>query len=111
VQAPELKPTARQLGRHIRRLGTAVQHTLIRHREDVVERQLVQERIAWLAMELFATACALSRWNHELKHNDRSHDAVARLFVADSLRRAEMCLESMGSNDDQLLREAVNSMI
>ena len=53
-ESPELKPAARRLGKLIRRLGTTVQYTLIRHREEVVDRQLVQERIAWLAMELFA---------------------------------------------------------
>ena len=63
----------------------------------------MQERIAWLAMELFAAACALSRWDDELTRNDRTHDAVARLFIADSLRRAETCLRDMRANDDQLL--------
>jgi alkylation response protein AidB-like acyl-CoA dehydrogenase len=106
IQSPELRPAARQLGRLISRLGTTVQHTLIRHREEILERQLVQERIAWLAMELFAAACALSRWDDELTRNDRTHDAVARLLVADSLRRAETCLREMRANDDQLLQEA-----
>ena len=86
VQSPELKPAARRLGKLIRRLGMAVQSTLIRHREEIVERQLVQERIAWLAMELFATACALSRWDDELTRNDRTTRrggaAVRRGFTA-----------------------------
>jgi hypothetical protein len=80
---------------------------LVRYREDVLERQLVQERIAWTAMEIFASACALSRWDHERTHNDRSHGAEARLFIADSLRHAEGCLESLHSNDDYLIRDAV----
>jgi hypothetical protein len=78
----------------------------MRHREEVVERQLVQERIARLAMELLATACAFSRWDDELQRSDRTHDAAARFFVADSLRRAESCLRAMRSNDDQLVRDA-----
>ncbi len=107
VQNSELIPTARRLGKLIRRLRTTVDSTLIRNREEVVERQLVQERIAWLSMELFASACALSRWDHELTLNDRTNDATARYFLADSLRNAEMCLEGMRSNDDYLVREAV----
>ncbi len=70
------------------------------------ERQLVQERISWLAMELFAAACALSRWDTELSANDRSHDAAARLAIADSLRHAEACLQELRANDDQLVRTA-----
>ena len=58
-------------------------------------------------MELFASACALSRWDHELTQNDRTNDATARYFIADSLRRAEMCLQGMHANDDSIVREAV----
>jgi alkylation response protein AidB-like acyl-CoA dehydrogenase len=106
VQSDDLLPQARQLGGLIRRLHIAVESTLFRYREAVFDRQLVLERIAWLAMEIFASACALSRWDNELKRNDHSHDAVARLFIADSLRRAETQLRDMKSNDDQLLRDA-----
>jgi acyl-CoA dehydrogenase family protein 9 len=106
VQSSELKPAARRLGSLIRRLGLAVQQTLFRYREEVVERQLVQERIAWLAMELFAAACTLSRWDAELARHDRSYDAAARLAVADSLRRAESHLHELRANDDSLIPEA-----
>jgi alkylation response protein AidB-like acyl-CoA dehydrogenase len=106
VQSAELKPVARQLAKLIRRLGAVVQRALIRHREEVVERQLVQERIAWLAMELFAAACALSRWDDELLRNDRTHNAAAQMLIADSLRRGEACLLAMRSNVDQLIPQA-----
>jgi acyl-CoA dehydrogenase family member 9 len=109
VRSSELKPAARRLGKLIGRLNRAVEGTLIRHRENVFERQLVQERIAWLAMELFATACALSRWDGELQRNDRTSDAVARLFIADSMRNADDCLRAMRCNDDQLLRLAAQA--
>jgi acyl-CoA dehydrogenase family member 9 len=110
VQSAELKPEARRIGGLIRDLGTTVQSTLIRHREEVLDRQLVQERIAWIAMELFASACALSRWDDDLRRNDRSNVAVARLFIADSLRHADACLGAMRDNDDRLLREAARSV-
>ncbi|HRX80947.1 MAG TPA: acyl-CoA dehydrogenase family protein [Pirellulaceae bacterium] len=110
VQSPELKPLARKLAKLVHRLGATVQSTLIRHREEVFERQLVQERISWTAMELLATACALSRWDDELTRNDRTHDAVARLFVADSLRHAEVCLKGLHDNDDELLLVAAENI-
>jgi alkylation response protein AidB-like acyl-CoA dehydrogenase len=106
VGSAELKPVARRLGKLIRQLDAAVKVAIIRHREEIVERQLVQERIAWTAMELFATACALSRWDYAFMKNDHSHDAVARFFVADSLRRAESWLRAMRANDDPFVRQA-----
>jgi hypothetical protein len=62
-------------------------------------------------MELFAAACALSRWDLELTRNDRKHYAAARLAVADSLRQADSCLRAMGDNDALLIREAAISAI
>jgi alkylation response protein AidB-like acyl-CoA dehydrogenase len=106
VQSAELKSAARQLGRLVGQLGVAVERTLIHHREEIIERQLVHERVAWIAMELFAAACTLSRWDSELARGDRVHDAVARLMIADSLRRAEASLRAMRANDDRLVREA-----
>jgi alkylation response protein AidB-like acyl-CoA dehydrogenase len=106
VQSAELDPFARRIAKLVRRLGISVQYTLSQHREEIVERQLAQERIAWLAIELFAMACALSRWDDELQRHDRTHDAGARLFIADSMRRAEACLRAMHAQDDQLVRAA-----
>jgi acyl-CoA dehydrogenase family member 9 len=111
VQSTELKPEARRLGSLIRQLGAAVERTLFHYREEVLDRQLVQERIAWLAMELFAAACALSRWDSELARNERRHDdAVARLALADSFRRAETCLREMHTNNDSRLRDAATAL-
>ena len=43
------------------------QPRLITYREPILDMQLVQERIAGAAMELFASACVLSRWDAELQ--------------------------------------------
>jgi alkylation response protein AidB-like acyl-CoA dehydrogenase len=110
VQSSDLQPTARRLGKLIRRLHTTVQSTIFRHRENVLDRQLVLERIAWLAIELFASACALSRWDDGLRRGDHTNDAVARLFLADSLRRAETQLRDMRTNNDALIKGAARAM-
>ena len=94
----------------IRRLGAAVQTSLVRHREDIVDRQLVHERVAWAAMEIFAAACTLSRWDDERSRNDRTNDAVAQLLIADSMRRADACLSSLKNNNDPLIFAAAKSL-
>lgn len=106
VRAPQLVPDARRLGRAIGRLGVAVEQTLFRHREEVIERQLDQERLAWTAMDLFAVACVLSRWDDALSRNDGRHDAVARYFVDTAFRDIDEHLASLRSNDDGTLLEA-----
>ncbi|HEX8679490.1 MAG TPA: acyl-CoA dehydrogenase family protein, partial [Chthoniobacterales bacterium] len=61
VQSAALRGYAGQLGRLIWRFNFAVNKALIQYREPVLEMQLVQERIATVAMEMFASACTLSR--------------------------------------------------
>jgi len=106
VRTPELRAQARELGALIRQLHISVQSSLVRHREEIVESQLVQERIAWLAMELFAAACALSRCDAELATGSRAMDAVAKLAISDSLSRARTARRELGSKDDRLIRVA-----
>lgn len=100
------RPFAQRLSRLIGRLGRVVQSTLIRYREEVLERQLEQERISWAAMELFAAACVLSRWDHELTSTGADHPAV-RWFLTDALDHAERCMNELHSPiDGTLLRTA-----
>src|SRR5207245_1994239 len=67
VRSPQLQPHANRLGQMIRRFNVEVDRALIHYREEILDRQYVQERIARAAMELFACACVLSRWDAELQ--------------------------------------------
>src|SRR5438093_3215426 len=73
VRSPQLHSHAERLGQMIRRFNVEVDRALIRHREEILERQYVQERIARAAMELFACACVLSRWDAALQEIGRAH--------------------------------------
>jgi len=55
-------------------------------------------------------ASALSRWDSALASGERTHDAVAQLLIADSMRRAEASLREMRANDDRLVREAAATL-
>ena len=112
VRSALLRPAADELSRRIHRLGLAAQRTLFRHREEVVERQLDQERLAWTAMELFASACVLSRIDFELTEAHLPSEEVNRrvqtalYFLAASARRVDEELKGLRNNDDSLLRSA-----
>ena len=47
----------------VARFGRTVERLLIAHREAVLERQYIQERIADAAIALVTSACTLSRWD------------------------------------------------
>ena len=116
VRSPQLQSYAGRLGEMIRRFNVEVDRALIRHREEILERQYVQERIARAAMELFACACVLSRWDAGLQAGDSPaptglpHNA-AELFVRGSFRRARRSLAEMHENDDALTAAVADSML
>ena len=106
VRSEALRPQARELGRLVARFGHSVQNAMIRHREEIIERQLIHERIANAAMELYASACVLSRLDAEragVLPRDDAHglgDAAAILFLRASSRRIRDCLHALNDNQD-----------
>jgi alkylation response protein AidB-like acyl-CoA dehydrogenase len=106
VRSDSLRAHAERLGDHIRRFNIEVNRALIRHREEILDLQYVQERIARAAMELFASACVLSRWDAELQSAGPKADpadarfGAAELFLRGSFRRMRRSLAEMHDNDD-----------
>jgi hypothetical protein len=100
VRTASLQPWANKLSQWIAYFGRAVQKTLIHHREEILERQLEQERLAWAAMELFASACVLSRLDGELSAQSESHAPIALPFLESSLHEVDRWLGQLGNPTD-----------
>ena len=117
VQSEQLRPHARQLGRLIWRFNVAVNRALITYREPILDMQLVQERIANAAMDLFASTCVLSRLDSEIRFARRNGDAAAPdhsaadLFLRQSFRRVRGFLGALTDNDDKALLAAAKSCL
>src|SRR5690242_9058324 len=77
VQSERLRSHEQQLGRLIWRFNFAVNRALITYREPVLDMQLVQERIANAAMDLFASTCVLSRLDSEIRFARRNGQTAA----------------------------------
>jgi acyl-CoA dehydrogenase family member 9 len=116
VRNDRLKSYAGQLARLVWRFNFAVDKALIAYREPVMEMQLVQERIANAAMELFAATCVLSRWDSELSVVGRNGRAAtdhvaADLFVRRALRQTRQFLRGLGDNDDAALLATADTVL
>ena len=116
VRNDRLKSYASQLARLVWRFNFAVDKALIAYREPVMEMQLIQERIANAAMELFAATCVLSRWDSELttvgRNGRESADHIAAdLFVRHAFRKTRDCLRGLGDNDDKALLQTANALL
>lgn len=101
TRLPALSQPAALLSRQISRFGIVVQRELIRNREEILERQLIQEPISEIAMELFATACVMSRVEAE-----GVLSPVPKLFLHQAATRIDEALKGVGINDGAMI-EAV----
>jgi len=117
VQSDQLRDHARQLGRLIWRFNVAVNRALITYREPILDMQLVQERIANAAMDLFASTCVLSRLDGEIQFARRNGDAAApdhsaaNLFLRQSFRRIRGFLAGLTNNDDKSVLATADSCL
>jgi acyl-CoA dehydrogenase family protein 9 len=109
VQAPALASRARTLSRLIRSFGLAVEQALMTHREEILEKQLVQEPIAVAAMELYASICVLARLDAERSMTPL--DPTADLFLQQSARRIRQALRQLKDNDDVAIDKAARGML
>ena len=112
VRSPELARHAQTLGNWLGRFGLAVESCLMRHREAILEHQLVQERIANASMELFASACVLCRRDAELQGEVASSQQLtwgaeaAKLFLEQSAQRVREALQSLNDDDSTVVDAA-----
>jgi acyl-CoA dehydrogenase family protein 9 len=105
VRSTRLRGAARELGARVQEFSLAVQKALFAHREQILFRQYVQERIADAACELYASSCALARLDHLLTSNGNVSESardvqVGRYFLKLSDRKVRQCLAALSSNDD-----------
>ena len=108
VQSPVLVPHAETLSRLIHRFGLTVQKSLIRHREEILERQLVQEPIAEAAMELFASCCVLARLDAD---RGAGLQPAANLFLQQSARQVREVLLRLRDNDNAANEETARAVL
>jgi len=117
VRSVELRSFGNQLGRLIWRFNLAVNRSLVVYREPILDMQLVQERIAGAAMDLFASTAVLSRWDSEIQIGQGNGEApnqkntVAELFLRQSFRRIRNYLAGLNDNDDKFILKAADSAL
>ena len=88
VLHPRLKENEKYFEKHVAELKSATDRAIMRHRKDIIDRQLVLERLANMAIELFATACVISRTQHFL--DQKGEQSVERELSLCDL----FCIES-----------------
>jgi alkylation response protein AidB-like acyl-CoA dehydrogenase len=112
-----LKKHKEYFEKHVSELGSATDRAIMRYREQIVDSQLVLERLANMAIDLFATACVIARTQSLI--DERGVDKVAQeitlcdLFCVEAGRRFRGnrgMLEGRGDEVDDTRRSVARSV-
>jgi len=106
----DIEAEGHDLARLIHHFALAVHKALRTHRERVLDMQLLQQRIAWSAVDLFATAAVLSRLQAQLtgpaatNGNAAAHEhdlLIGRRFCHHAAERINRRLRTLFENQDE----------
>ena len=113
VRAAELRPYADALARRLARFARAVEWVLVRHREAVLDRQYVQERIADAAIALTTASCTIARLDGELAAHagTAAERAAGKLYLRLANRRFDRALLELDHNDDPSTTETAVAVL
>lgn len=99
----EIADEVRALEAGTRALGAATASSLTQHGKDIVARELVQERLAEAAMNLYVGFACAARASMPGRSADEM--TVASKAMRDAVRRVVHAVTGLKSNDDELIRE------
>src|SRR4051812_33438867 len=101
-----LKDHKEYFEKHVAELGAATDRAIIKHRQKIVDSQLVLERLANMAIDLFATACVIARTQslideRGVKECEREL-ALCDLFCIEAGRRFRRNRNNLDSREDDV---------
>ncbi len=111
VRTAYLAKEAHLIGRAIRRFAVANARVLAKYREDIVENQMVLDRIANMAIALYTSIAVISKLDTQLAANKQPDDqllqdlASGRIYCQHALDIIEQSLATLIHNYDKSLEE------
>ena len=115
VSRPELRPFADTLAGLVKKFGTTLPHVFLKLKDEAkfVQAQLVHERLADIAIDLYAASCTLARLD-ALDADDADPFAgvdAGRYFLKLAFRRVDERFAALASNDDAETLAAAKAML
>ncbi len=101
---PRVRTSATQIENDTVQFGRAVDALLRHHGKGILEQQLVLERVADIAIDLYAMLAVVSRASTalETKHPSSEHEArLCTSFCAEADRRIRRCLRAIELGSDK----------
>ncbi len=113
VSSPSLRQAADLLASRVSRFAWTIERVLVKHREAVLDRQYVQERIADAAIALMTASCTLARLDLETASNGgtAAGRAAGALYLRMANRSFDRALFDLDHNDDKATTETADAVL
>ena len=126
VNHADLQADGRKLASLVKQFGLKLPHVFLKLKDEAifVQAQLIHERIADIAIDLYVSACTLSRLDHLLSkpamnnHSQPHGNAdpfadspAGKLFLQLAFQRIERNFAGLDNNADDAVRAAAKSML
>jgi acyl-CoA dehydrogenase family member 9 len=102
---PELETLAEPVTDQVKRLREVTESLLREHREEIMERQFQQKRLADAVADVYAQVAVLSRVTDHLEEHGVEPSGqeryIAETFCTRAARRVRTCLDQIEDNDDE----------
>lgn len=117
VQHASLRGPAKAITRHVKQLGLSLPWVFLRAgtEERFVQSQYVHERLADIAIDLYASACTISRLDHLMSHGNgdarqsKADITAGQHFLQLADRRIRRNFEALKDNDDAATTECADA--
>jgi acyl-CoA dehydrogenase family protein 9 len=101
-----LEEHRRYFVKHVAELAAAAERAVLKHRERIVERQLVVERLADMAIAMYATAAVLARTQRLIEERGvegcAEELALCDLFCVEAGRRFRARREALNGREEEV---------
>ncbi len=116
VKNPGLFNDARTLAKFVKQFGSILPHVFMKLKDETtfVQAQIIHERIADIAIDLYVSSCTLARLDTILTapSNDKYADPTAgRAYLAMAFRRIQANFVALTDHDDAIWLESAKSML
>jgi alkylation response protein AidB-like acyl-CoA dehydrogenase len=105
---PALKAQQQVFEESTRDLGSAVDRILRKHGRTIIEKQFATRRLGDMMIDLFVSACVLSRVDAALRANGPEKSAreldIAHTFLAQARKRIRHNMADIDANEDEQIK-------
>ncbi len=113
VTSAELRTDADMLARRVTKFAWTIERLLVRHREAILDRQYILERIADASIALTTASCTIARLDRELSTNSgtAAGRTAGKLYLRMACRNFDHAVRALDSNDDALTNATADAVL